>query len=106
MEIGDWGLGPIPNPQSPIPNPQSPFELFENKENILNKNIIYLFNGNKINNKNINVGQMTDEKSFNILVYDEDNSSTNKNNKTQSPETICPECKCSAFLSLKDYNLI
>jgi len=20
--IGDWGLGPIPNPQSPIPNPQ------------------------------------------------------------------------------------
>ena len=20
----DWGLGPIPNPQSPIPNPQSP----------------------------------------------------------------------------------
>ena len=23
--IGDWGLGPIPNPQSPIPNPQSPY---------------------------------------------------------------------------------
>jgi len=22
--IGDWGSGPIPNPQSPIPNPQSP----------------------------------------------------------------------------------
>jgi len=22
--IGDWGLGPTPNPQSPIPNPQSP----------------------------------------------------------------------------------
>ena len=21
---GDWGLGPIPNPQSPIPTPQSP----------------------------------------------------------------------------------
>jgi len=21
---GDWGLGPIPNPQSPIPNAQSP----------------------------------------------------------------------------------
>jgi len=30
--IGDWGLGPIPNPQSPIPNPQSP------KENILLRN--------------------------------------------------------------------
>jgi len=24
LRIGDWGLGPIPNPQSPIPNPQSP----------------------------------------------------------------------------------
>jgi len=22
LVIGDWGLGPIPNPQSPIPNPQ------------------------------------------------------------------------------------
>jgi len=22
--IGDWELGPNPNPQSPIPNPQSP----------------------------------------------------------------------------------
>jgi len=26
LGIGDWGLGPIPNPQSPIPNPQSPNE--------------------------------------------------------------------------------
>jgi len=24
LGIVDWGLGPIPNPQSPIPNPQSP----------------------------------------------------------------------------------
>jgi len=23
LAIGDWGLGPIPNPQSPIPNPHS-----------------------------------------------------------------------------------
>jgi len=22
LGIGNWGLGPIPNPQSPIPNPQ------------------------------------------------------------------------------------
>jgi len=29
MGIGDWGLGPIPNPQSPIPNPQSP-NIFKN----------------------------------------------------------------------------
>jgi len=29
MGIGDWGLGPIPNPQSPIPNPQSPFLIVQ-----------------------------------------------------------------------------
>jgi len=28
LGIGDWGLGPIPNPQSPIPNPQSPKKTF------------------------------------------------------------------------------
>jgi hypothetical protein len=47
LGIGDWGLGPIPNPQSPIPNPQSPspcnnitkhFFLIANK----NKNINYI----------------------------------------------------------------
>jgi len=30
LGIGDWGLGPIPNPQSPIPNPQSPIPKFIN----------------------------------------------------------------------------
>ncbi len=41
MGIGDWGLGPIPDPQSPIPNPQSPipinklfFHIFYKKCNI------------------------------------------------------------------------
>jgi len=27
LGIGDWGLGPIPNPQSPIPNPQYKKEI-------------------------------------------------------------------------------
>jgi len=31
LGIGDWGLGPIPNPQSPIPNPQSPIKFYLNK---------------------------------------------------------------------------
>jgi hypothetical protein len=30
LGIGDWGLGPIPNPQSPIPNPQSPIPILLN----------------------------------------------------------------------------
>jgi len=33
MGIGDWGLGPIPNPQSPIPNPQSPKYKIQNTNN-------------------------------------------------------------------------
>jgi hypothetical protein len=37
LGIGDWGLGPIPNPQSPIPNPQSPiFVIKYYKKNIIN----------------------------------------------------------------------
>jgi len=35
--IGDWGLRPIPNPQSPIPNPQSPLNIDKNKFIILFK---------------------------------------------------------------------
>jgi len=27
LGIGDWGLGPIPNPQSPIPNPQNKLKI-------------------------------------------------------------------------------
>jgi len=41
--LGDWGLGPIPNPQSPIPNPQSPIP--KNKINFYlkqNENYIYI----------------------------------------------------------------
>jgi len=33
LGIGDWGLGPIPNPQSPIPNPQSPKYKIEFENN-------------------------------------------------------------------------
>jgi len=37
---GDWGLDPIPNPQSPIPNPQSPIPII-NEIKILFQIIIY-----------------------------------------------------------------
>jgi len=42
LGIGDWGLGPIPNPQSPIPNPQSPIKNYEiiNNEKIKAQKII------------------------------------------------------------------
>ena len=44
--FGDWGLGPIPNPQSPIPNPQSSIP-------ILYINIYLIILKKIINKKNI-----------------------------------------------------
>jgi hypothetical protein len=44
LGIGDWGLGPIPNPQSPIPNPQSPIP---NPQFLILKNIAIAFLSNK-----------------------------------------------------------
>jgi hypothetical protein len=43
LGIGDWGLGPIPNPQSPIPNPPfltvlTLYEKIKVKNELLNKN--------------------------------------------------------------------
>jgi hypothetical protein len=46
LGIGDWGLGPIPNPQSPIPNPQSPIpknKFFVSKFKFITYNIIKFF---------------------------------------------------------------
>jgi hypothetical protein len=47
LGIGDWGLGPIPNPQSPIPNPQSPFfAFFSNKLDKKINNKLFFQNNN------------------------------------------------------------
>jgi hypothetical protein len=43
LGIGDWGLGPIPNPQSPIPNPQSPIPSFNMILNLIYLNIYNKF---------------------------------------------------------------
>jgi len=52
LGIGDWGLGPIPNPQSPIPNPQSPIDYFLLFTTIIKVIIINFKNYNlKINKK-------------------------------------------------------
>jgi len=38
LGIGDWGLDPIPNPQSPIPNPQSPIPIKIKIKNLISIN--------------------------------------------------------------------
>jgi len=40
LGIGDWALGPIPNPQSPIPNPQSPIPNLNRLNLKFNYNLI------------------------------------------------------------------
>ena len=40
LGIEDWGLGPIPNPQSPIPNP--PIPIYYRIKNI--KRLLYNIN--------------------------------------------------------------
>jgi len=44
LGIGDWGLAPIPNPQSPIPNPQSPIPNIKIFEQLLVKYIYKYYN--------------------------------------------------------------
>jgi hypothetical protein len=57
LGIGDWGLGPIPNPQSPIPNPQSPSPFEFNNLILLSLvyKINYLINFNKNNKLSLNI---------------------------------------------------
>jgi hypothetical protein len=50
LGIGDWGLGPIPNPQSPIPNPQSPINQYQ----YMNRFIKNYNTDKNINNKSKN----------------------------------------------------
>ena len=45
MGMGNWGLGPTPNPQSPIPNPQSPIP-----NNLHNLNISVILSNIKTKN--------------------------------------------------------
>jgi len=37
LGIGDWRLGPTPNPKSPIPNPQSPIKNYNNVNFLIKK---------------------------------------------------------------------
>ena len=53
---------------------------FKNKENLKDKILIYRYNGELINNENKTVEQLTNEKSFTILVYDDEKELINNFN--------------------------
>jgi len=64
LGIGDWGLGPIPNPQSPIPNPQSPIPI----KILLNIPIFKFFQNNNILGKIIKMQKYIENKIWVVLV--------------------------------------
>ena len=50
------------------------FNIFINKAEIQNKEMVFLYNGNKINNENKTVDQLSKDKSFIIIVNDDNNN--------------------------------
>ena len=54
LGIGDWGLGPIPNPQSPIPNFGFDFLHINMFSKVILKIIILILNSTVILNKVLN----------------------------------------------------
>ena len=80
------------------------FKRFKTKINEENKELVYLYNGEKIKDENIIISELTSEKIFTILAYDSNNIPSN--NLINSDYIICPKCKGSAILDEKDYKLI
>jgi len=74
LGIGDWGLGPIPNPQSPIPNPQSPIPNISKNHLLIYFSFNYLIKLNELvinlNKKMSNQDSLEkEEKEVNSIVY-------------------------------------
>ena len=82
------------------------FKKFKIKINAENKEIVYLYNNEIINDENIIISQLTSEKIITILAYDSNSVPKNINNLVNSNYVVCPKCKQSAILEEKDYRLI
>ena len=85
------------------------FKRFANKSNTDINSIIFLYDGNKINedlklNELINSIDKQSNK-MSILVY---NKNTIKENEgvIKSKEIICPKCKENCLIKIKDYKII
>jgi len=80
LGIGDWGLGPIPNPQTPIPNPQNNIffiQILLNNNNYINKLIIKLINFKLFSH-------ITKSESLTKYFFSFKFNKINSNKKTQS----------------------
>ena len=81
------------------------FNKFKIKSNIKDKNIIFIYNREKIEDENRTIGELTTSPEFTILVYDFENPPINKNDTSKVSEVLCPECKSCAILTSKDFQL-
>jgi len=82
------------------------FKRFKMTINAESKELVYLYNGEIIKDKNIIISKLSTEKIITILAYDSNNITSNIKNLKTSDYVICPICKESAILNEKDYKLI
>jgi len=87
------------------------FGRYTAKSQIKNE-IFFLYNGNKVSDS-MEYSQIINEEDrnrniMNILVhevYNENHQSNSNKNLFQSEEIICPECKQSSLIKIKDYKI-
>ena len=79
------------------------------KQKINNKNILFLYNGIKINEE-LNFYEQANKADIkrgklNVYVYDKDENNTKEGKLMKSKDIICPECKENIFIELNDYRI-
>ena len=75
-----------------------------------NKNLYFIYNGNKVNEE-LTFNQQTNEidnkrKKMNILVYEEEENNKNNLKEIKSKEIICPECHENILININNYKII
>ena len=84
-------------------------EIFKRFKKIIhakNKELVYLYNGEKIKDENIIISQLSKDKVITIFAYDPNNIPLNIKTLVNLDYVICPICKQSAILNEEDYKLI
>ena len=81
------------------------FNKFKIKANIQDKNIVFIYNREKIDDENKTIWELTTSTEFTILAYDFESQPINNNDTLKVSEVICPECKSCALLTSKDFQL-
>ena len=81
---------------------------FKNKIQNENKNLFFIYNGDKINEelKFKQIINNKDMKKISILVFNnKDNENDNNKKEIISNKIICPECKENILINIKDYKI-